>query len=59
MIKEASHTIRIIQPYVQNIDELEDVLVEAMVSRGVKVEIVSARHRDQPVYKNFLNSELF
>jgi phosphatidylserine/phosphatidylglycerophosphate/cardiolipin synthase-like enzyme len=43
---------------VQNIDELEDALVNA-IDRGVKVEIISARNRDQPVYKGFLNSELF
>jgi len=58
MVREAKHTIRIIQPYVTNIDELEDVLVEAL-NRGVKVEIVSARIRDQPVYKGFLNSKIF
>lgn len=59
MIKNSRKNIRIIQPYVQNIAELEDLLVEAMTERGVEVEIISARNRDQPCYKNFLNSVLF
>lgn len=59
MIKQAQTNIRIIQPYVQNIDELEDLLIEAMEKRGVKVEIITARNRDQPCYKTFLNSYLF
>ena len=46
MIKSAKSKIRIIQPYVQNIDELEDTLIEAMKKRGVELEIVTARHRD-------------
>lgn len=40
-------------------EELEDLLVEAMEKRGVKVEIVTARIRDQPVYRRFLNSDIF
>jgi phosphatidylserine/phosphatidylglycerophosphate/cardiolipin synthase-like enzyme len=43
---------------VQPIDELETALVDAL-DRGVKVEIVSARNRDQPAYKSLLNSDLF
>ena len=43
----------------QNIDELEDLLIEAMELRKVKVEIITARKRDQPCYKGFLNSYLF
>jgi phosphatidylserine/phosphatidylglycerophosphate/cardiolipin synthase-like enzyme len=43
---------------VQPIDELEDALGDAL-DRGVKVEIISARNRDQPVYKSLLNSDLF
>jgi phosphatidylserine/phosphatidylglycerophosphate/cardiolipin synthase-like enzyme len=50
MIKHAQHNIRIIQPYVTNIDELEDLLIEAMDERQVKVEIITARKRDQPCY---------
>jgi phosphatidylserine/phosphatidylglycerophosphate/cardiolipin synthase-like enzyme len=46
MIKQAKHSIRIIQPYVTNVEELEDLLVEAMTKRGVKVEIITARIRD-------------
>lgn len=30
-----------------------------MQNRGVKVEIVTARNRDQPIYKSLLNSDLF
>ena len=45
MIKQAQHNIRIIQPYVQNIDELETLLIDAM-RRNVKVEIITARNRD-------------
>lgn len=59
IIKEAKHSIKIIQPYVQNVEELENLLVEAMEKRGVKVEIVTARIRDQPVYRTFLNADLF
>ena len=59
IIKKAQKSIKIIQPYVQNVDELEDLLVEAIEKRGVEVEIVSARIRDQPVYRTFLNSTLF
>lgn len=59
MIKNAQTNIRIIQPYVQNIDELEDQLVEAMTKRNVSLQIVTARNRDQPVYKSHLNSYLF
>ena len=50
MIKTAESKIRIVQAYVQNIDELEDELIEAMVKRGVTLEIVAARIRDQPCY---------
>ena len=46
MIKKAENKIRIIQPYVQNIDELEDQLIEAMEKRNVEVDIVTARNRD-------------
>lgn len=59
IIKQAKHSIKIIQPYVQNVEELEDLLVEAMEKRGVEVEIVTARIRDQPVYRTFLNADLF
>mmetsp|Transcript_6788 Transcript_6788/g.11420 ORF Transcript_6788/g.11420 Transcript_6788/m.11420 type:complete len:107 (-) Transcript_6788:229-549(-) len=30
-----------------------------MEKRGVEVEIITARKRDQPIYKSFLNSDLF
>lgn len=34
-------------------------MIEAMQKRNVQVEIITARKRDQPVYKTFLNSYLF
>ena len=43
----------------QTVEALEDALVDAMENRGVKVEIVTARIRDQPVYRTFLNADLF
>ena len=43
----------------QPIDEFEDVLIDALERRGVKVEIITARMRDQPAYKILLNSDLF
>lgn len=59
MIKKAEKNIKIIQPYVTNVDEIEDLLIEASRDRGIEVEIVTARIRDQPVYRTFLNSDLF
>ena len=50
IISKANKSIRIIQPYVQNIEELEYELTEAMEKRGVKLEIITARIRDQPIY---------
>lgn len=46
MIKRAEKSIKIIQPYVTNVDELEDLLIEAARDRGVQVEIITARIRD-------------
>ena len=34
-------------------------MIEAMTQRGVSLEIVTARNRDQPCYKTHLNSYLF
>ena len=59
MIKRAQKSIKIIQPYVQNVEELDSLLTEAIEQRGVQVEIVTARIRDQPVYRTYLNSTLF
>ena len=59
IIQKAEKSIRIIQPYVQNVEELEEELFEAMEKRNVEVEIITARKRDQPIYKTFLNSDLF
>jgi hypothetical protein len=46
MIKRAEKNIKIIQPYVTNVDELEDLIVEAARDRKVDVEIITARIRD-------------
>lgn len=59
MIKKAEKNIKIIQPYVTNVDEIEDLLIEASRDRNIDIEIVTARVRDQPVYRTFLNSYLF
>jgi len=58
MIKAAEHRIRIVQPYVQNVACIEDLLKEAM-ARGVRVEVITARNRDQPCYMGLLNSDIF
>ena len=50
IINKAEKSIKIIQPYVQNVDEIEHALFEAIEKRGVDVEIITARHRDQPIY---------
>jgi len=59
LVRSAQSSIRIIQPYVQNIEEVEHELFEAMEKRGVSVEIITARKRDQPIYQSFLNADLF
>lgn len=58
MIEKAEKRIRIIQPYVQNVAKIEDKLKDAL-KRGVEVEVVTARTRDQPCYMGLLNSEIF
>ena len=40
-------------------EEIETALFDAIEKRGVEVEIITARKRDQPIYKSFLNSDLF
>ena len=50
IIQKAKSKIRIIQPYVQNVEEIEEALIEAIEKRGVDVEIITARKRDQPIY---------
>lgn len=59
IIQSAQKSIKIIQPYVQNVEEVESALLEAIEKRGVQVEIITARKRDQPIYQSFLNSDLF
>ena len=46
IINEAQSSIKIIQPYVTNIEEVEHALFEAIEKRGVDVEIITARKRD-------------
>ena len=50
IIKKAQKNIRIIQPYIQNVEEIENAIIEAIDERGVEVEIITARKRDQPIY---------
>lgn len=59
IINKAEDNIKIIQPYVQNVEEIEEALFRAMNERNVKVEFITARNRDQPIYVSFLNSDLF
>ena len=42
-----------------NVDEVEDLIIEAARDRKVDVEIITARVRDIPCYQTFLNSDLF
>lgn len=58
LVKNAKSKVQIIQPYIQNIREFEDVLEEA-INRNVEVEIITARKRDQPIYSALLNADLF
>jgi hypothetical protein len=32
------------------VEEIEEALIEAIEKRGVDVEIITARKRDQPIY---------
>lgn len=58
LVVNSKEKVRIIQPYIQNIVEFEDALEDAL-NRGVEVEIITARKRDQPIYSSLLNSDLF
>lgn len=59
MIDKAQDNIKMVNGYYLNIEEVEDAIKEAITKRGVKVEIVTARIRDQAIYQSFLNSDLF
>lgn len=56
-IRNAKHSIKIINPYYYKISDFEIELISAH-RRGVKVEILTGRKRDVPVYKHF-NSGVF
>ena len=40
-------------------NDIVGALTKAKVERGVDIEIITAKRRDQPVYKTFLNADLF
>lgn len=42
----------------QNVASIEDCLKDAL-KRGVRVEVITARYRDQPCYMGLLNSDIF
>lgn len=58
MLEEAKESITIIQSYYLNIPKVEEILLRA-IKRGVKVEIITAKKRDQLSYRYFLNEILF
>ncbi|CAD8186135.1 unnamed protein product [Paramecium pentaurelia] len=57
-IKNAKDNIKIVQAYYYSVRIFEKHLREAM-DRGVKVEIITADKRDQPVYRYAFNRILF
>jgi hypothetical protein len=56
-IQSAKHHIQIISPYYYPLKKLDKELLGA-VARGVKVELITARNRDIPSYRNFVNANL-
>jgi phosphatidylserine/phosphatidylglycerophosphate/cardiolipin synthase-like enzyme len=53
----AKKKVRIMAPYYYPVKELENRLIEA-AQRGVEVEIITARKRDIPCYRNLKNAYL-
>ena len=58
ILENAKESITIVQSYYLNIQKIEEILLRAM-KRGVKVEIITAKKRDQLSYRYFLNEILF
>lgn len=57
-LENAKDCITIVQSYYLNIQKIEEILIRAL-KRGVRVEIITAKKRDQLSYKYFLNEILF
>lgn len=57
-LENAKDCITIVQSYYLNIQKIEEILLRAL-KRGVRVEIITAKKRDQLSYKYFLNEILF
>lgn len=58
MLKAANEKIEIIQPYFENVPQINEELKNAL-KRGVKVEIVTAKNRDLFAYRHLYNRLLF
>lgn len=57
-IKNAKKSIKIIVPYYYPIKKIDKALIEAS-KKGIKVELITAKKRDIPCYKDLRNSYLF
>ena len=57
-VKNAKKEIRIINPYYYNIPEFDKELIKAK-ERGVKIDIITSKDRDVPVYSFLENGILF
>lgn len=56
-IRSAKKSIEIISPYYYPLKKLDKELLQA-VGRGVKVELITAKNRDIPSYRDFKNANL-
>jgi phosphatidylserine/phosphatidylglycerophosphate/cardiolipin synthase-like enzyme len=56
-VQAAQHRIQIISPYYYRLKNLDKELLKA-AARGVKVELITARNRDIPTYRDFVNANL-
>jgi len=56
-VKSAKHKIQIISPYYYPLKKLDKELLKA-AARGVKVELITARNRDIPSYRELINANL-
>ena len=58
LFSQAKESIILIQPYFQNIETINSLLIQAK-KRNVKVEIITSKNRDQICYRHIINSHLF
>jgi len=56
-IRQAKDKIMIVSPYYYPVKKIDKELLKA-VQRGVKVELITARRRDIPSYRDFKNANL-